>query len=133
MKPILMTPKDHERLSRLAAHWSDTADRFCVDALEDELANAQVVGDEILPADVVTMNSEVTVVDLDTAQELRLRVVFPGAADIDRGFVSVLAPIGVAILGSREKDVLTWKTPNRVRRVRIARVTYQPEANGDPG
>jgi regulator of nucleoside diphosphate kinase len=102
-----------------------------LEALEDELARARVIDEADLPPDVVTMNSEVVVVDVETREELRVRVVFPSAADIERGRISVLAPVGLAVLGSREGDELKWQTPSRIRHFRIERVTYQPEANGD--
>lgn len=131
MQSILMTIEDHVRLSRLVEQLEDaTRERASVDALEDELARARVVSPSDLPPDVVTMDSELLLVDVDTGEEIRMRVVFPGAADIERGRVSVLAPVGLAVLGSREGEELKWPTPSRVRRFRIARVTYQPEADG---
>jgi regulator of nucleoside diphosphate kinase len=134
MEPILMTPHDHDRLSYLAEQLTETTTIHDseVKVLERELDRADVVEDAELPADVVTMNSELLLVDIDTQEALSLRVVFPRAADIERGWISVLAPVGLAVLGSREGDEITWRTPRRVRRFRIERVTYQPEANGDP-
>lgn len=134
MEPILMTPYDHGRLLRLVEQL-DGATAVVdpnLEALEDELARARVIDEADLPPDVVTMNSEVVVVDVDTREELHVRVVFPRAADIERGRISVLAPVGLAVLGSREGDELKWQTPSRIRHFRIERVTYQPEANGDP-
>lgn len=128
-----MTPYDHGRLLRLVETLDATSAAADpnLEALEDELARARVIDESDLPPDVVTMNSEVVVVDVDTREELRVRVVFPSAADIERGRISVLAPVGLAVLGSREGDELKWQTPSRIRRFRIERVTYQPEANGD--
>lgn len=133
MEPIWMTPHDHARLLRLVEQLDarSPVEDPNLEALEDELARARVVEEADLPADVVTMNSELVVVDVDTREELRVRVVFPSAADIERGRISVLAPVGLAVLGSREGDELKWQTPSRVRRFRIARVTYQPEADGE--
>jgi regulator of nucleoside diphosphate kinase len=70
--------------------------------LEREVAHAVVVSSEEVPATVVTMNSEVEVVDLETEERRCLTVVFPAMAGIESGRVSVLAPLGTALLGSRE-------------------------------
>lgn len=133
MNPIHITDFDHTRLHALLEHLAarDAIDQETRDQLEDELARARIVNATALPPNVVTMNSEIVVGDLDTGQQLHLRVVFPEMANVERGWISVLAPIGLAVLGSAEGDELTWQTPRRRRRLRIQRVTYQPEANGD--
>lgn len=132
MPAILITPTDYRRLERLVDQLAASArlDEARIQALDDELARAQIVEESRLPPDVVTMETEVEVVDVDTAERLRICVVFPHAADVDQGRVSILAPVGLAVLGMREGDEFTWKTPSRVRRLRIERVVHQPEANG---
>lgn len=133
MPTILITPFDYQRLERLINELAtrDDLDDTVLQALDDELARAQIVDESRLPPDVVTMNTEVDVVDVDTDERLRVRVVFPDSADIEEGRISVLAPVGLAVLGMREGDELTWQTPRRARRLRIERVLYQPEASGD--
>lgn len=133
MNPIVMTPFDHARLHALLEQLAerDKIDPQSLEQLEDELARARIVDEDELPTDVVTMNTEVIVLDVDTGEEQRVRVVFPHMANVERGCISVLAPIGLAVLGCREGDELTWRTPRRKRRLRIHRVTYQPEAQGD--
>lgn len=133
MNEIVMTPFDYARLQALLDTLSDRggADRHIRDQLDGELARAHIVDETALPRDIVTMNTEVLVDDVDTGEQLHVRVVFPPAADVERGWISVLAPIGLAVLGAREGDELTWTTPRRERRLRIRSVTYQPEAEGD--
>lgn len=98
--------------------------------LEREVAQAVVVNPEQVPATVVTMNSEVEVVDLATEERWSLTVVFPSMAGIESGRVSVLAPLGTALIGSSEGAVVAWQTPRGLRELKIERVTYQPEASG---
>lgn len=98
--------------------------------LEREVAQAVVVNPEEVPPTVVTMNSEVEVVDLETEERRRLTVVFPSMAGIDAGRVSVLAPLGTALLGSCEGASVAWHTPRGPRQLKIERVVYQPEASG---
>lgn len=101
-----------------------------LDVLEGELERADVVRPEEIPPDVVTMNSEVELVDLDTHENFRVTIVFPGTADTAQRRISVLAPIGLALLGCREGDELALPTPSRTRRIRVGRILYQPEAAG---
>jgi regulator of nucleoside diphosphate kinase len=98
--------------------------------LEREIERAEVVKSEEVPADVVTMNSQVQILDLDTAERRNVTLVFPAMAGIEEGRVSVLAPLGTALLGSREDTSIEWATPRGVRRLRVERIVYQPEAAG---
>jgi regulator of nucleoside diphosphate kinase len=101
-----------------------------LDELELELERADIVDPWSVPADVVTMNSTVELVDLDTRNRLTLTVVFPGAAAAASGRVSVLAPAGRALLGAREGTLVEWPIPSGTRRVSVERISFQPEANG---
>jgi regulator of nucleoside diphosphate kinase len=98
--------------------------------LERELGRAVVVPPEQVPKSVVTMNSRVVVLDLDTQEQRELTLVFPSLANIEAGLVSILAPLGTALLGSHEGHELSWSTPRGQRRLRVVRVVYQPEAAG---
>ena len=98
--------------------------------LERELAQAVVVSPEHVPAGVVTMNSQVEVVDLETDERRSLTVVFPSMASIEVGRISVLAPLGTALIGSREGAHVAWQTPRGLRQLQVRRVVYQPEASG---
>lgn len=99
-------------------------------ALERETDRAIAVRPEAVPATVVTMNSQVELSDLETRERRYVTLVFPSMAGIDDGRVSVLAPLGTALLGSREGKVIEWTTPRAVRRLKVERIVYQPEAAG---
>ena len=99
--------------------------------LMEDLDRADVVALRDIPADVVTMNSMVKLRDLDSGEEMMFTLVFPSSADISKGKISVLAPVGSAILGYKAGDIIRWKVPGRMRRLRIENVLYQPEAAGD--
>jgi regulator of nucleoside diphosphate kinase len=87
-----------------------------------------VVDTAHLPPDVVTVGSRVHLVDLDTGEELLFSVVFPSRANADEGRISVLAPLGTAVLGYRSDDLIEWDVPGRRRRLKVLRVVYQPES-----
>jgi len=98
--------------------------------LQQELERARVVAPEEVPPDVVTMNSKARVRDVATNEEMTYTLVFPEQADIEQGKISVVAPIGTAMLGQRVEDEFEWQVPAGPVRLRVEEVLYQPEAAG---
>jgi regulator of nucleoside diphosphate kinase len=132
-REICITENDRKRLTELIRVAHDFGERIRHDlkGLEEELSKAKVVASQDIPEDVVTMNSKVVLVDVDTHEEMNFRLVFPQDADVDMGLISVLAPIGTAILGYAKGDVVEWPVPSGIRRLQIKDILYQPEAAGD--
>ena len=130
---LYITTTDRDRLEELLAALPRRAgeSQESREALERELDRALVVPSPEVPPDVVTMNSRVLVRDVDTGAEMELTLVYPLGANSRLGRVSVLAPIGVALLGYRAGDTVVWPVPSGLRRLRIVQVLYQPEAAGD--
>jgi regulator of nucleoside diphosphate kinase len=130
---IYVTEEDMERLRRIVDGLRFSPEKAATVALlEEELDRAEVVSPDAVPPDVVTMNSEVRLTDLDTGKVMVYRLVYPntnppGSADP----VSVLAPLGMALLGYRTGDVIEWPVPRGIRRLKILDVLYQPES-ADP-
>jgi regulator of nucleoside diphosphate kinase len=132
-RKIYVTDFDMVRLRQLLSGtktWSDR-DRAYLEDLEQELDRAVEVSSRKVPANVVTMNSEVQVTDLDSRKTMTIRLVFPADADFERGKVSILAPIGTALIGYKAGDTVEWTVPAGTRRLHIDRILYQPEAAGD--
>ncbi len=129
---IRVTRDDLERLERVVAARRGVArwDEAHLDALEEELERAEVVEPSDLPADVVTMRSRVCVRDLGSGQDTVYTLVFPREADVNAGRLSVLAPIGTALLGYRQGDEIEWPVPGGSRRLKVMKVLFQPEAAG---
>ena len=115
---IIITTTDLERLRPLL----DLHDSPAAELLDAELHRARIVDPDRAPADVVRMNSEVVYEDCDTSATRTVRVVYPKDADADRGRISVLAPIGSALLGLRVGQSITWRVPNGTRRLRVIEV-----------
>ncbi|MFB3917537.1 MAG: nucleoside diphosphate kinase regulator [Terriglobales bacterium] len=101
-----------------------------LEALEQELESATIAKDADVPHGVVTMNSRVRVKDLNSGHIFTYQIVFPKDADVARNRISVLAPIGTALLGYVAGTTVDWQVPSGVRRLRILDVEYQPEAAG---
>lgn len=132
-RTIFITEYDLERLHDLIeeARRIDRRGNEYLDSLDAELARGTVVTPAEVPSDVITMNSTIHLEDLDTHEEMVYTLVFPHEADITQGKISVLAPIGTAMLGYRVGDSFTWQVPDGVRRLQVKAVLYQPEAAGD--
>jgi regulator of nucleoside diphosphate kinase len=132
-RALFITEFDMSRLRKLleVSQVSNAQDREYLQDLQEELERAHVVAPADVPGDVVTMNSRVRVTDLDSGREMALTIVFPGEADAEQHKVSVIAPIGTALLGYRVGDTVEWRVPAGVRRLRIEELLYQPEAAGD--
>ena len=132
MRSIFITRDNHHRLQELllAADSNHDRDHEALQHLEAEVNRAQVLPPQDVPPDVVTMHSQARVLDMDTGEEMLFKLVFPDEANIESGRLSVLAPLGTAVLGYRAGDTFAWKVPAGVRRLKILEVVYQPEANG---
>jgi regulator of nucleoside diphosphate kinase len=125
---IYLTQDDMDRLLQLIDAYPGK--RF--ERLEAELLRAHVVAQYEIPEDVVTMNSRVVFENEDTGERREVTLVYPGSADIDAGKISVLVPVGTALLGLRVGQSIDWELPGgEMRRYRIAAVPYQPEAAGE--
>ena len=132
-RTIYITEYDLERLENLIfeAKRLDQRGNEYLESLEAELARGQLVAPSEVPPDVITMNSKVCLVDLDTNEEMVYVLVFPQDADITQSKISILAPIGTAMLGYRIGDEFTWQVPDGLRRLKVKQILYQPEASGD--
>jgi len=110
---------------------SSKSNHAALDLLEKELYRGVLVEPKNVPDDVVTMNSRVSITDLDTNEEMTYALVFPMAADISSNKLSILAPLGMALLGYRKGDIIEWRVPSGVKRLRVDKIIYQPEVAGD--
>lgn len=123
---LIITARDLARLRRVI----DLHDTSAAEQLEAELQRATVVDPREVPPTVVTMNSEVAYEDLATGERRVVRVVFPNEADAGRGKVSVMAPIGSALIGLSVGQEIEWRVPGGRKRIRVVEIRYQPEASG---
>jgi regulator of nucleoside diphosphate kinase len=128
--PIIMNAADHEELSCAIVAADKLSDRARAEiiALRSELERAEIVAPNEVPADVITMNSRAELLDLDTNERMEFTLVFPAEADIEEGKISILAPLGTAMLGYRVGDEFEWAVPYGYRRLRVTRIEFQPEA-----
>ncbi len=131
-QPLIISNVDRQRLEALidSARMDARIREDYLTALEAELGRARVVPAGSVPPDVVTMNSVVRLRDLDSDETEVYELVYPTDADLAFNRISVLAPIGTAILGYRLGDVIAWPVPAGLRRFQVEEVLYQPERTG---
>ena len=111
---IYITELDYNRLSGLIDRTRERngTDREYLNKLEAELDRAEIVERQDMPRDVITMRSKVRLKDLVSGESNTYSLVFPTEADSAEGKISILAPIGTAILGYRQGDTIEWPVPS---------------------
>lgn len=127
---LIISTLDAERLERLLETLPAQSSQIG-EQLEEELTRADIVEPRAVPPTVVTMNSTVRFKVESSSEEFRMTLVYPKDVDGSSDKVSILAPVGSALLGLSEGDSIEWPRPGGVLKVRIEEVTYQPERAGD--
>ena len=121
--PIVITRTDAARLRELLARRARAArDQDHLEELAAELERARIAGPDDVLADVITIHSRIQLLDLVNGERRELTLVLPRESDAGAGRISVLAPLGTALLGYRVGDEVEWQMPGGLRRLRIERV-----------
>jgi regulator of nucleoside diphosphate kinase len=128
---IIVTARDHAELSSVIAVAGKVSQRvkWELRLLENELKRARIVAPEEVPHDVITMNSRAELLHLESSERMEFTLVLPADANINDGKVSVLAPLGTAMLGYRVGDEFVWHVPHGLRRLKVIKLHFQPEAS----
>jgi regulator of nucleoside diphosphate kinase len=130
-KGIVITEADFDRLRGLLDSPRYRSSQWpLLLALREELDRSQIVPAAAVANGVVTMHSQVRVRDLEAHESETYTLVYPDEADMNENKLSVLAPLGMALLGTRVGQIVTFDAPAGQRRLKIERVLYQPEAAG---
>lgn len=126
--PIFVTEHDYERIEALLDD-VDTGGAPDLDALRQELRRAKIVDADSVSRDVVTMNSRVSFENVETGKQFDLVLLYPADMDGSPGKVSILAPVGSALLGLSVGQSIDWPMPGGKRlNLRVLAVSDQPEA-----
>lgn len=122
--PIYITEQDARRLRALiqSPRAREAVDDESLNRLKAELDRARIVPESELPTDAITMNSTVELEDLDDGEIFTYTLVFPEIADATNGRISILAPLGMAMLGYRVGNEFEWPVPDGTIRVRVRRL-----------
>lgn len=114
---LILSDKDYARLSMLTNN----------ELLKDELGRAVVVSADQVPDDVVRINSRVIYLDKSSGLQREIELCFPEDADFKSGKISVISPVGSALIGLKSGQEIDWPFPNgESRRLKVVDVTYKP-------
>ena len=130
MNELFLTDKDYQRLHTLVKAQQSTRNDN-LDALCQKLKNARQVPSEEIPTDVVTMNSFVRLKELTSKAVMELTLSYPKDADLTSRKISVLAPVGTAILGAKLGDIVEWSAAKGSVAYKVEEILFQPEAAGE--
>jgi len=127
---IQITQSDYNKLQDLLKTMPTVRpeDKACREALSREIMRAKIKPSEEIPDDVITLNSRARLIDLKTKEVLDLTIVLPEDVDVQEGRISILAPLGTAMLGFRQGDIFEWNVPGGQSRFQVETVLFQPEA-----
>jgi regulator of nucleoside diphosphate kinase len=120
--PIYISRDDNSKLRLLLATALHSNASAALQKLREELDRAVVIDPAAVPPGVVTMESTVEFEDLATNEIEEFTITFPDRANVEKKRLSILAPIGTALIGCRAGDIVSWSTPGGMRRLKIRRV-----------
>lgn len=126
----LLTELDHIRISKLIQRPGVAPDEEA--EVDDLIHSAELISSYKVPANVVTMYSQVLIADGQTGAQRKLTLCYPRDADVAAGFVSVLSPVGSSLLGLKKGRVARWRMRDgATARATIVDILFQPEESGD--
>jgi len=133
VKKIKITKLDYIRLSKLVDSAKDkrNIELKNINFLFNEIKRAEKIDSKNISPEFVTMNSVVSVLNEETGMQMTVKIVYPNDADFKNGFVSILSPLGTALLGYEKGDKVLFDAPKGKVKIVIQDIKYQPESNGD--
>jgi len=119
---IIIGEEDFQRLKNMIAEMSAIRNSDALGylaRLEEEIDSATIMSKDEMPAGIVTMDSTVSFVEEDTGESFFYTLTWPQSADIEQNKISILAPVGMALLGYAAGDTVEWDVPSGRKRYRI--------------
>jgi len=131
-KEVVITDADFDRLRHLVdSPRYRGVQSSAMATLKEELGRGRIVAPNSVPKGIVTMRSQIKVRDMKSDETQTYTLVYPEEADINEDKLSVLAPLGRALLGSKVGQVVEFDAPGGTRKLKVEKILYQPEAAGD--
>lgn len=118
-KPVIIKEEDYQRLKAYIFNEPGREDEM---TLSNELRRAEIVSKAAFPPDTIGLNSKVTILDTETGKTREIILVLPDNANIQNNMISILTPIGAALIGFRKGEEVVWKVPAGLKRFRIVNV-----------
>jgi regulator of nucleoside diphosphate kinase len=118
-----------KRILNISGYAEDHETQKCLMKLSEELKTAHIVDEEEMPKDVIRFNTKVKVI-LNSGLEKTLQLVIPIERDLAKNKISVLTPMGSALIGYSKDDTIEWDFPNGKQQIKIAEVTQEETFSG---
>ncbi|GAA4239942.1 MULTISPECIES: GreA/GreB family elongation factor [Winogradskyella] len=118
-----------KRILNVSGYAEDHETQKCLMKLSEELKTAQIVSEEEMPKDIIRFNSIVTLV-LENGLEKKLQVVIPTERNIKQNKISILTPMGSALIGYSKEDTIFWDFPGGKQQLKIIDVTQEETFSG---
>lgn len=125
LNPVIITEEDYKLLKPYVDKLPDRNEEM---SLAHELKRAVIVTKDAFPKHCVKLNSRVSILDLDTQKVLEFTIVMPEHADIKQNKISIITPMGAALIGFRKSEEVRWKVPAGLKRFRILDVVNNPDS-----
>jgi regulator of nucleoside diphosphate kinase len=128
---ILITINDYQRLNGLIG-FASLKEKMpdIVNRLNNKFKTAKMLAQDRISGSVITMNSRVLLQEISQSRQAEVTITYPQDADGREGKISVLSPIGLALLGRQVGDTVSWNIPSGTGHFQIVKILYQPEAVG---
>lgn len=121
MKPIL-TSSDYKTIHTLLQNLPPNLKGKEVSQLQQEIKSAEIIADEAISEDIIQLNSRCEVIELASGKTLSFQLVLPHQADLKQQKISVLSPMGVALIGFRQGMTVEWMLPGGLKKLQINKV-----------
>lgn len=131
MKPMLSTT-DYDTLRELVKYTAAPNRAKEIKQLTQELNKAVVLDDDKLDTGIVKLNSTVDVLNIELGKRMSLKIVLPASANVQENKISILAPIGIALIGFKENDTIQWEMPSGITHLKIIRVNNEETGVSEP-
>ena len=133
MSRLIISRVDYARIKKCInnAQTNRSVNKIEAENLLNELESAKIVEPEKMPSDVVTMNSIVKLVFLNTEKRVEFQIVYPDNANLKENKISIFSPIATALIGYKVSDEIEWIVPAGLTKIKIEEIIYQPESAGD--
>lgn len=133
MSKLIISRVDYARIKKciINAQANRSVNKIEAENLLNELESAKIVEPDKMPSDVVTMNSIVKLVFLNTEKTVKFQIVYPDNANLKENKISIFSPIATALIGYKVLDEIEWIVPAGLTKIRIEEIIYQPESAGD--
>lgn len=133
MKKLIINRLDYARIRKCIydAKQFKSISNAEAEKLITELDSADIVDPEAIPSNVVTMNSIVKLIFLDSNKQVQFQIVYPEMANVKENKISIFSPIATALIGYQVGDEIEWIVPAGLTKIKIDEIVYQPEAAGE--